>query len=231
MKMRYYPVNLNIENRPCLVVGGGAVGTRKVLSLLECGAHVSVISPEVTERLNGLSNQGKINLELRPFKDADLDGVFLVIGATDDETLNRRIHRNAEKRGILCNIADRPEICNFILPAVVRRGALTISISTSGLSPAMAKKLRKELELQFGPEYNVLLHLMGAIRIKLLSQAHAPEAHKPIFENLLNAGLIELVRDDRREEINRLLGDILGIEFTYEALMESFDSDTDLAKT
>jgi len=229
--MRYYPVNLNIKGRHCLVVGGGAVGTRKVVSLLECGARVSVISPEVTDRLNGLSNQGKIKLELRPFKESDLECVFLVIGATDDEILNRRIHGSAEKRGLLCNIADRPEICNFILPAVVRRGSLIISISTSGRSPAMAKKLRKDLELQFGQEYKVLLQLMGAIRQKLLSQAHAPEAHKPLFESLLNAGLIELVRDDRREEINRLLGDVLGMEFTYEALMESMDSDTDFSTT
>jgi precorrin-2 dehydrogenase/sirohydrochlorin ferrochelatase len=228
--MRYYPVNLNIKDRQCLVVGGGAVGTRKVLSLLECGARVTVISPEITDRLKGLSHKGKIKLRLRPFKDSDLEDIFLVIGATDDETLNRRIHKNAEIRGLLCNIADRPEICNFILPAVVRRGSLTISISTSGRSPALAKKLRKDLTLQFGREYNVLLQLMGAIRQKLLSQAHAPEAHKPLFENLLNAGLIELVRDDRREEINRLLGDVLGTEFTYEALMESLDSDTDFSK-
>lgn len=228
--MRYYPVNLNIKDRQCLVIGGGAVGTRKVLSLLECGARVTVISPEITDRLKGLSHRGKIKLGLRPFKDSDLEDVFLVIGATDDETLNRRIHKNAEKRGLLCNIADRPEICNFILPAVVRRGSLTISISTSGRSPALAKKLRKDLTLQFGREYNVLLQLMGAIRQKLLNQAHAPEAHKPLFENLLNAGLIELVRDDRREEINRLLGDVLGTEFTYEALMESLDSDTDFSK-
>ena len=224
--MRYYPVNLNIRDRRCLVVGGGAVGTRKVFGLLECGAHVTVVSPEVSDRMVDLAREGKIRLALRPFRKSDLEDVFLVIGATDDEALNRRVHRHAEKRGLLCNIADRPEICNFILPSVVRRGALTISISTSGRSPAMAKKLRKEVELQFGEEYNVLLQLMGAIRKKLLSQAHAPEAHKPLFESLLNAGLIELVRDDRREEINRLLGDVLGKEFTYETLLESIDSTT-----
>ena len=118
--MRYYPVNLNLEHRQCLVVGGGAVGTRKVRSLLECGARVTVISPEVSEKLTSLSNKSKIRLVSRPFKTTDLEGVFLVIGATDDENLNRRIHREAERLGLLCNIADRPEVCNFILPSVVR---------------------------------------------------------------------------------------------------------------
>jgi precorrin-2 dehydrogenase/sirohydrochlorin ferrochelatase len=224
--MRYYPVNLSIRNRRCLVVGGGAVGTRKAHGLLECGARVTIVSPEVSDQITGLAREGKIRLALRPYRESDLEDVFLVIGATDDEVLNRQVHRHAEKRGLLCNIADRPEICNFILPSVVRRGALTISISTSGRSPAMAKKLRKEVELQFGEEYNVSLQLMGAIRKKLLSQAHAPEAHKPLFESLLNAGLIELVRENRREEIDRLLGDILGKEFTYETLMGSIDSAT-----
>ena len=225
--MPYYPINLDIYDRHCLVVGGGGVGTRKVISLLNCGARVTVVSPEASDRLVELSNNDRITLALRKFKDSDLEDVFLVIGATNDESLNRRIHKNAEHRGLLCNIADRPEICNFILPSVVRRGALTISISTSGRSPAMAKRLRKELEGQFGEEYNVLLQLMGAIRKKLLRQEHAPEEHKPLFESLLDAGLITLVRDNRREEINRLLEVTLGKDYTYESLMESVkDSST-----
>lgn len=229
--MKYYPVNLNIRDRLCLVVGGGAVGTRKVTTLLECGARVTVVSPEVSDRLVALLNEGRISLSQRHFKNSDLDGIFLVIGATNDETLNRKIHKNAENRGLLCNIADRPEICNFILPSVVRRGALTISVSTSGRSPAMAKKLRNELELQFGEEYSVLLQLMGAIRKKLLSQAHAPEEHKPLFESLLNAGLTELIRDNRRTEINRLLEDVLGTGYSYETLMTAMASTKDLTTT
>jgi precorrin-2 dehydrogenase/sirohydrochlorin ferrochelatase len=224
--MQYYPVNLDIGDRHCLVVGGGAVGTRRVLALMECGAKVTVVSPQVSERLSGLALEGKIRIALRSFTPSDLENVFLVIGATNDQSLNRRIHGHAEKRGLLCNIADRPEICNFILPAVLRRGDLTISISTSGRSPALAKKLRKQLERQFGEEYRVLLQLMGAIRQKLLAQAHAPEVHKPLFEHLLDAGLIDLVRQGRRKEINRLLADVLGAEFTYEILMEPIDTST-----
>ncbi len=221
--MRYYPINLDIRNRSCLVIGGGGVGTRKALSLLACGARVTVVSPEVTQRLSDLADSRVLVLIQRAYREEDLMTMFLVIGATDDEELNRRVHRDAEKHGILCNIADRPEICNFILPSVVRRGDLTISISTSGRSPALAKKLRKELELAYGEEYSLLLHLMGEIRHKLLKEAHAPEAHKPLFEQLVDSDLPKMIRENRRADIDRLLSDVLGQGFTYGALIKEGD--------
>jgi precorrin-2 dehydrogenase/sirohydrochlorin ferrochelatase len=223
MNMRYYPINLDIRNRNCLVIGGGGVGTRKALALLACGARVTVVSPEVTPRLSDLAESHVLVLVQRSYREEDLETMFLVIGATDDEELNRRVHGNAERRGILCNIADRPEICNFILPAVVRRGDLTISISTTGRSPALAKKLRKELELTYGEEYSVLLQLMGAIRRKLLKEAHAPEAHKPLFEQLVDSDLPAMIREDRRTDIDRLLHEVLGQGFTYDILMKQSD--------
>ena len=130
--MRYYPVNLDIKNRQCLVVGGGSVGTRKVITLLECGAIVRVVSPDLTDKLYELSEKKIINLQKRPYKSSDLDGMFLVIGATDDEELNWKINADAERQNKLCNIADRPEVCNFILPAIVQKDDLIIAISTSG---------------------------------------------------------------------------------------------------
>jgi len=147
--------------------------------------------------------------------------VFLVIGASDDETLNRRISNDAERRNTLCNIADRPEKCNFILPSIVRRDDLVITISTSGRSPALAKKLRKKLERRFGPEYGDFLKLMGAIRSKLLSQAHEPEVHKPLFEQLIDSNLIALMQADKTEDINVLLAKILGDGYRFEELMHS----------
>lgn len=217
--MNYYPVNLNIENRRCLVVGGGRVGTRKVAALLRCGARVTVVSPEVTTQLAEMAQNGRIAWQRRTYSESDLEGVFLVIGATDDEPLNRRVHADAERRNLLCNIADRPAICNFILPAVVRRGDLLIAASTSGKSPAFAKRLRKTLEKQFGSEYGPFLRLMGAIRTRLLAQAHAPEAHKPLFEALIDAGLVDLIRRDRIAEIDALLARTLGDGFVYAELM------------
>ncbi|HUV51178.1 MAG TPA: bifunctional precorrin-2 dehydrogenase/sirohydrochlorin ferrochelatase [Anaerolineae bacterium] len=216
--MRYYPVSLDILNRKCLVAGGGPVGTRKVLTLLDCGAKVTLVSPDATEKLLELVDNGLIRWEKRSYLASDLDGTFLVIGATNDEELNRQISADAEKLNMLCNIADRPEVCNFILPSIVNRGDLVISISTSGKSPAFAKKLRKELEKQFGVEYIEFLRLMGAIREKLLSEKHEPEAHKHIFERLISSDLVEMIRTNRKEDINSLFFDILGQGYEFEDL-------------
>jgi len=219
--MRYYPVNLDIRDRHCLVVGGGSVGTRKIKTLLDCGGRVTVISLEVSAALDTLARSGRVELKQRAYSQSDLEDVFLVIGATDDQDLNRRISSDAARQNLLCNIADRPEICNFILPSIVSRGDLTISISTAGQSPAMAKTLRKSLEQQFGTEYADMLRLMGAVRKKLLRQRHEPEAHKPLFEQLIHSGLRDLIRDQRTEDIDDLLYRVLGEGFRYDELMQS----------
>lgn len=216
--MRYYPVCLDIRNRNCLVVGGGSVGTRKVMMLLACGANVTVVSPVATEKLRELFNNDAAELKERPFKISDLDGQFLVIGATDNQDLNRQIHAEAERRGLLCNIADRPEACNFILPSIVNRGDLIIAISTSGKSPAFAKKLRKHLEKEFGNEYAQFLNLMGAIRKKLLGQYREPEAHKHLFEQLIEGDLVQMIKDGDTAGVNSLLHEILGSGFELESL-------------
>jgi precorrin-2 dehydrogenase / sirohydrochlorin ferrochelatase len=217
--MRYYPVQLDIRGRGCLVVGGGAVGTRKVQTLLACGARVTVVSPAATATLAQMAAQGRIVLKGREYVAEDLEGMFLVIGATDDEALNRRIHADAEARRVLCNIADRPESCNFILPSILKRGDLIITVSTSGRSPAFAKNLRHRLEMQFGEEYGAFLDLMGAIRERLLARQHAPEAHKHLFETLIDSSLLELIRTGRRDEINALLERVLGPGFRVEELI------------
>lgn len=217
--MKYYPVNLDVQSRRCLVVGGGKVGTRKVMTLLECGAMVTVVSPEATKKLIELADSKSITLKKRHYQTADLVGTFLVIGATDKEELNWRIHVDAERMNKLCNIADRPEACNFILPSVVSQGDLILSISTSGKSPAFAKKLREDLEKQFGEEYAEFLHLMGAIRKKLLIQDHhAPDDHKPVFEKLIKKGLLEMIRDGKKEETDHLLVQVLGKGYEFESL-------------
>ena len=197
------------------------MGTRKAMTLLDCGAKVTDVSTDVTEQLLKLADHGSIILKKRPYKTSDLDGKFLVIGATNNEESNRQIHADAELLGILCNIADRPESCNFILPSIVNRGDLVISISTSGKSPAFAKKLRKDLERDFGNEYAEFLKLMGAIRKILLAQNHEPEAHKHLFEQLISRGLIELIRDRKTTDINHLLFEILGEGYIFEELMET----------
>lgn len=217
--MKYYPVNLDIRNRACLVVGGGGVGTRKVLGLLRCGALVHVVSPEVTEKILDLASENRIVLKRRGYRSSDLEGKFLVIGATSDMALNRGISRDAEHLNMLCNIADVPDVCNFILPSVVNRGDLILAISTSGRSPAFAKDLRRQLESQFGPEYAEFLDIMGAIRKRLLQEAHEPEAHKPLFERLIAGGLLGKVKNGESAAIDSLLHAVLGEGYTLASLM------------
>jgi precorrin-2 dehydrogenase / sirohydrochlorin ferrochelatase len=219
-RMRYYPVCLDIKDRPCLVVGGGQVGTRKVARLLQCGARVTVISPEVTPELARMARQGQIELRQRDYQRSDLDNCFLVVGATDAPEQNRRIHRDAEAIQRLCNIVDQPDLCNFVLPAVVAQGDLLLCISTSGRSPAFAKYLRRQLQGSFGPEYARFLELMGAVRERLLADEHAPEAHKPLFEKLIHSGLLEMIRRGDGDGINALLAEVLGPGFIYEALID-----------
>jgi precorrin-2 dehydrogenase/sirohydrochlorin ferrochelatase len=219
--MRYYPIYLDIRDRNCLVVGGGSVGSRKVETLLDCGAKVTVVSIDAGETLKKLSDRGVIQMKERAFQSADLDNMFLVIGATDNEALNFEIYAAARRRGVLCNIADRPEACNFVLPSIVNRGDLIIAISTSGKSPAFAKKLRKQLEAQFGSEYAEFLELMGAIRKKLLSKDHEPEAHKHLFYQLLERDLVQLIKNADIENINALLLDVLGDGYDFKALIRN----------
>jgi precorrin-2 dehydrogenase/sirohydrochlorin ferrochelatase len=219
MSVTYYAINLDIRHRPCLVVGGGGVGSRKSETLLDCGARVTVVSPEMSERLQKLADHGNLTLIRRKYRTEDLEGVFLVIGASDDAALNRRIHREAERRQILCNIVDQPGLCSFILPAVIRRGDLTLTVSTAGKSPAMAKRLRRQLETQFGEEYAMLLRFMGKLRQKLLAEARAPADHKHVFEALIESGLLDMIRENRIEAIDRLLHQRLGNTYSYSKLM------------
>ncbi len=216
--MRYYPVNLDVRNRDCLVVGGGPVAERKVKALLECGAKVVVVTLHATSPLQGLASKDKISLKLRSYQPHDLDGKCLVICATDDEDKNLRISQEAAKRGILCNVVDRPEACSFVLPAVVRQGDLLIAVSTSNKSPALAKRIRLKLEKEFGQEYAVLLNLMGAVREKLQAEEQNPQARKKVFERLLDEGLLQMIREKRSPGVDTLLKEVLGEGYRWNEL-------------
>jgi len=218
--MQYYPIFLDIKDRNCLVVGGGDVGTRKVEMLLECGASVTVVSIDTTETLKRLFKDRQITLIERAYRPSDLDSRFLVIGATNDERLNQQLSMDAEKCKLLCNIADRPAACNFILPAIVQQGDLVLAISTSGKSPAFAKKLRKDLEKQFGEAYAIFLDLMGAIRSRLLLEKHAPEQHKPLFQKIIHSDILLWIQNRQSKEIDCLLLDVLGPGYTFDELLK-----------
>jgi precorrin-2 dehydrogenase/sirohydrochlorin ferrochelatase len=221
--MNYYPIYLDIKNQKCIVVGGGKVGERKVLTLLDCGAKVTVISPEMTPELTKLAENGHIEWIPRPYRPSDIEDALLIFGATDDAVLNRRIHADAGRLSKLCNIADQPEACNFIVPSIIHRGDLVLTVSTSGKSPAYAKKLKQSLESQFGQEHTDFLRLMGAVRKKILSEKRASEDNKAIFEQLMDANIVDLMRKNDYPGINSALRKILGRGYDFNTLMNTGD--------
>lgn len=192
--MSLFPIFLKLEGRPCLVVGAGAVGEPKIQSLLEAHARVRVIAPEATIRVQGWVRSGMITWEQRAFAPADLDGIFLVVAATSSPEVNESVFIEAQRRGILCNSVDDPEHCDFFYPAVVRRGDLQVAISTGGSSPALAQRLRAELEQQFGPEYASWLQDLGTMRQKLFASDLDPEKRRQLLHQLASREAFEAVQ-------------------------------------
>lgn len=178
---KLFPMFLKLANRPCLVVGAGAVAESKIAGLLEAGGHVRVVAPEATAQVRSWAQSNSIEWRQRPFQAEDLDGMFLVVAATCSTELHERIFGEAARRGVLCNIVDVPALCDFYYPSVVQRGALQIAISTAGLSPALAQRLRKQLEDQFGPEYEEWLMQLGEAREKLHSDKVDPGERKRLL--------------------------------------------------
>ncbi|NPV26352.1 MAG: bifunctional precorrin-2 dehydrogenase/sirohydrochlorin ferrochelatase [Firmicutes bacterium] len=192
-----YPVYLRLEGQKCVVVGGGQVAARKVASLLECGAAVTVISPHVTPELADLSRRQLITYHQRPYRSGDLDGAFLVISATDDEQVNQQVAHDAQTQKILVNVVDDPTYCSFYVPSVIRRGSLCISISTEGKSPLLARKLREELAARFGPEYGILVDILGEARVEVLERIADPAQRRYIFNQLVELDLITLIKEGK----------------------------------
>ena len=182
--MVLFPAFLKLADRRCLVVGGGRVAEEKTQGLLRAEAQVRVIAPEATRRIQAWAREGKIRWDARAFRAADLNGMFLVVAATSSPTLHGQIYAQAKRRGVLCNVVDDPEHCDFYYGSVVRRGELQIAISTGGHSPALAQRLRKRLERQFGAEYKEWLEELGATRKRLFARRVSPARRKTLLHQL-----------------------------------------------
>jgi precorrin-2 dehydrogenase/sirohydrochlorin ferrochelatase len=198
--MRYYPMFVSLEGRACLVVGAGQVGLRKILSLADCGASsLTVIEQrETDEALRELASRPGVRILRRDFAESDLDDKFLVIAATSDPALNQRIGMLCRERGILCNMVDAPDQGSFIVPSSVVRGNLTVAISTSGQSPALTKRIRKDLQDQFGEEYARFLEVMSRLRPSVLALGQKTEVNSALFRKLAGSKLLEAFRQDDR---------------------------------
>ncbi|HHW41979.1 MAG TPA: bifunctional precorrin-2 dehydrogenase/sirohydrochlorin ferrochelatase [Syntrophomonadaceae bacterium] len=205
MPENFYHVSLKLGGQRCLVVGGGAVAERKVKSLLECRAKVTVVSPELVQGLSERVAKGELLHKNRGFEPHDLDGMLLVIAATDDEELNARVAELCRKRGIPVNVVDNPELSTFFVPASLRRGPICISVSTGGASPLMARRIREYLESQLGPELGELAVILGALREQMKKRFPEQEQRQREWEKLLPEKVIEQLDEKKLKSFRKLV--------------------------
>ena len=200
----YFPVFLDVRRKKCVVIGGGQVAFRKVRTLLDCGASVTVISPVLHPDLSELANKKSIQVIRRSYKSGDLKGAFIVIAATGTKETNRKVAKEAGRVGALVNVVDDPEPSDFIVPSVVRRGDLTIAISTGGMSPALARKIRTRLEDSFGEEYALLVSLVEEVRSTLRRKGIRVNAER--WQNALDLDfLAQLLRTGQKDKAKAVL--------------------------
>lgn len=186
-----FPMFLKLSGRKVLVVGAGKVGEPKIAGLLETGARIRVVALEASSLVRDWAREGKIELELRAYAPTDLEGAFLAVVATSSRSLNERIYNEAQSRGVLCNVVDVPDLCDFFYPAVVRRGDLQIAISTSGQSPSLAQKIRQQLEKQFGPGYAAWVAELGETRRLILASELDKERKLELLHSLASRRAVE----------------------------------------
>jgi precorrin-2 dehydrogenase/sirohydrochlorin ferrochelatase len=211
--LKYYPIFLDIRDKKCVIVGGGEVAARKAERLLDCGAKVFVISPKLSPALAALKEKDIISHVADAYSGDLVNGAALVIGATDDEKTNTQISLDARRQGIPVNIVDDPQKCDFILPSLVQRGDLAITIGTGGKSPALARHLREELEAKYGKEYETLLNILGNLRVKMVKNEGIG---RDWFESLLAAGILDYIKEKNVEKVKKTVHEITGEEVEIE---------------
>jgi precorrin-2 dehydrogenase / sirohydrochlorin ferrochelatase len=204
-----YMACLKLKGRRCLVIGGGDVGLEKIEGLLLCDGDVHLVAPEAIPAVAALAEEGSITWERREFRDADLDGAFMAIAATNDTEVNISVSEGAERRAMLVNVVDVPPLCNFILPAIVRSGPLAIAISTAGASPALAKRMKREIAETYGEPYARLAVILNDHRGWAKGTLPTYQDRKEFFEGIVNGDPdpVELVKQGREDEVQRLIGE------------------------
>jgi precorrin-2 dehydrogenase/sirohydrochlorin ferrochelatase len=205
-----YPLSLVLRDQPVAVIGGGTVAERKIAGLLDTGARLTVIAPKATDRIKDLAAAKKLTLIRREVIDEDLAGKLLVFVATSSEKVNRWVSRAARRRGSLVNCVDTPDECTFYVPSFFRRGSLTLSISTGGKIPALAKRLRKKLQDMYDESYSDFVAMLAQGRTKLLQNHNlTEEQRKKILEELMESALFTLITEDRTEEAPQFVHDFI----------------------
>jgi precorrin-2 dehydrogenase / sirohydrochlorin ferrochelatase len=220
MSKRYYPLFFDLEGKGVLVVGGGEVARRKVETLLDYDACISIVSRDLDGTIKGWVDHGKVRYLGSEFRDEFLRDMWVVIAATNDKKLNHRVSESARKKGLLVNAVDQPEDCNFIVPSIIHRGDLVIAVSTSGKSPALAKKIRRELEDQFGEEYARFLIFMGRLRKEILARGHSQKENQVLFQAVVDSPLLDALAASDRKRIHTILREILPGDLPLASLLE-----------
>jgi precorrin-2 dehydrogenase/sirohydrochlorin ferrochelatase len=190
---QYYPVFLDIAGKKCIIVGGGKVAERKCLPILAAGARVTIISPKITSVLEKQREKGMLRHIGRNYRTGDIRSAFVVIVATDSEEINRKVVSDARAEGVLLNVVDNPSLCNFIVPSVLRRGALTIAVSTGGVSPAMARTIRKRLEGLYGTDFSKYLSFLKDIRIEVMEEIQDKRRRGLLLKELASDGILQVL--------------------------------------
>ncbi|KKO18429.1 MAG: siroheme synthase [Candidatus Brocadia fulgida] len=203
---KYYPIFLNIQDKKCVVVGGGNVAWRKVCSLKEAGAKVTVVSPDFCPELERETGVERIQ---QKYTTDILKGAALVVASTDDGVVNKKVYSDAMERGILVNVVDKPDLCSFIVPASIQRGDLCISISTGGASPALARNIREYLEGQFGAEYGEFTHLLSEVRQKMLLEIKDEAIRRDILQRIAGFDILEIIKRKGVSEAKRKILEIV----------------------
>jgi precorrin-2 dehydrogenase/sirohydrochlorin ferrochelatase len=186
-----FPMFVNMQGRDCLVVGAGAIGEAKIAGLVPTGAHIRVVALQATEKVRDWAQNGEIVLHERAFTPADLEGAFLAVVATSHAELNRRVFSEAQRRGVLCNVVDVPQLCDFFYPAVVRRGDLQIAVSTSGQSPTLAQIIRDQIAEQIDPGYAGWVAELGQTRRRVLASNLDPDQKRRLLKSLASPEAFE----------------------------------------
>ncbi len=207
---RYLPICLNMENRTALIIGAGKIGTEKCRELLDCGARITVISPVVSSEIAAAAESHAIRLEQRRYSPGDTDGYFLTLVATDDPACNAAAYTEADARGALVNVCDDPRHCNYIFAARVERGPLTVSVFTHGTSPALARRVRREMEAWLGPEYGLLAERLATIRPLVAAIPELDQrSRQRVYERIVYSEALLLYRENKAAEAEAMIERIL----------------------
>ncbi len=218
--MPFYPVNINLENSLCIIIGGGEVAARKIESLLFCKAKIRIISPDVCKKISRFIGKGKIEWLQRGYERGDLRDAFLVMAATDSKETQHLIVDEANYRKILINVVDDPTACSFQVPATVRRGEFLLAVSTGGSSPAFSDQIKNTIGAEYGPEYGPFVDLLAKVRKSIIHDGRTQKSHKILFEKILQLNILTYIKEENWQAVQRALAEVLPERVDVETIVE-----------